>query len=139
MQLWCVIDKAYLQNCKIVTYLNSVVKYVSDTEVFDLAFWHCLIKTNIYHLLYSFFWVISGHLNFMWNRKSVPKCQHIKFTWWGITPKKNTTFRTWRKFEIKDLLFGQLGGIDPFKFGLSSQKNICVNYTGYKNIVHLLQ
>jgi hypothetical protein len=28
VQLWCMIDKAYLQNCKIVTYLNSVPKYV---------------------------------------------------------------------------------------------------------------
>jgi len=38
MQLWCIIDKAYLQNCKIITYLSSVVKYVSDTIVFDRAF-----------------------------------------------------------------------------------------------------
>jgi hypothetical protein len=34
----------------------------------------------------------------------VPKCQHIKFRSWGITQKKHTTFRTWRKFEIKNSL-----------------------------------
>jgi hypothetical protein len=38
VQFWCVIDNAYLQNCKIITYLSSVAKYVSDTKVFDLAF-----------------------------------------------------------------------------------------------------
>jgi hypothetical protein len=38
VQFWCVIDKAYLQNCKIITYLSSVAKYVSATKVFDLAF-----------------------------------------------------------------------------------------------------
>jgi len=69
------------------------------------------------HLLYSLFWVITRHLNFMWNRQSVPKCWYMKFTWWGIPPpfppknknKKNRIIRTWQKFEIKDLLFGQLG------------------------------
>jgi hypothetical protein len=28
MQLWCLIDKAYLQNCKIVTYQSSVARYI---------------------------------------------------------------------------------------------------------------
>jgi hypothetical protein len=97
VQLWCIIDKAYQQNCKIVTYLSSVVKYVSDTEVFDLAFWHCLMKTNIYDWLYSFFWVVPRHLNFMWNRQCVPKCRHIKFTCQGITQKKEYSIQNLAK------------------------------------------
>jgi len=32
--------------------------------------------------------------------QSVPKCWHIKFGHWGIK-RKNATFTTWRKFEIK--------------------------------------
>ena len=85
MQLWCLIDKAYLQNCKIITYLSSVAKYVSGTEVSDLAFWHCLMKANTYYLSYSSFWVIPHHLNFMWNRQNVPNCWPIKFIPHGIT------------------------------------------------------
>jgi len=37
-----------------------------------------------------------------WNRQSVSKRRHIKFRRRGITQKKkHTTYRTWRKFEIK--------------------------------------
>jgi hypothetical protein len=39
-----------------------------------------------------------------WNRQSVPKRQHIKFRrWWITQKKKHTTYRTRRKFEIKNL------------------------------------
>ena len=38
--------------------------------------------------------------------QSVLKRQHIKFRHWGITQKKHTTFRTWRKFEIEEIFVG---------------------------------
>jgi len=55
----------------------------------------------VFWMLYTLFWVIPRCLNFIcrcfnfiptclwrWNRQSVPKLQHIKFRWWGITQKK---------------------------------------------------
>jgi hypothetical protein len=57
MQLWCMIDKAYLQNCKIVTYLNSVAKYVSDTKVFALTF--LALPHENKHLLFVVFFLLG--------------------------------------------------------------------------------
>jgi hypothetical protein len=37
-----------------------------------------------------------------WNTQSVPKHRHIKFRRRELARRKHTTFRTWRKFEIKD-------------------------------------
>jgi hypothetical protein len=69
-------------------------------------------------MLYNFFWVIPRRLSFKcrrfgtlcliftaewrWNGQRVPKCRHINSDA-GELPKRNyTTFRTWRKFEIKN-------------------------------------
>ena len=80
----------------------------------------------LYSLMYSYFGVIPCCLNFIFRRfgtlcsifisgvsvfflappmnmeHSVPKRRHIKFRRRGIT-QSNTTFRTRRKFEIKDI------------------------------------
>ena len=57
MQLWHMIDKAYLQNCKIVTYLNSVAKYVSATKTFDLTF--LALPHENKHLLFVVFFLLG--------------------------------------------------------------------------------
>jgi hypothetical protein len=70
---------------------------------------HTLGTTANKILLYVFFWVIPRRLNFictylpMKMEQSVPKRRHIKFRRRGITQKKkHTTYRIWRKFEIKN-------------------------------------
>jgi len=103
--------------------LNSVesapVQSVWDLQWFK---WHWDGNTSsswfqtftMFWLLYSFFWVIPWHLNFIclvleesfcsmfvgslslhclwqWNRQSVPKCWHIKFRCEGITQKKENS------------------------------------------------
>jgi hypothetical protein len=51
---------------------------------------------------------LPTHLS-RWNRHSVPNHWHLKYRCQGITPppppqqqKNHTTFKTWRKFEIKN-------------------------------------
>ena len=40
-----------------------------------------------------------------WKRQSVPKRRHIKFRRWRVSStRKNTTFGTWRKLEIKNIM-----------------------------------
>jgi len=69
-------------------------------------------------MLYAFFWVspgvwilyadVSEHSVCSifiglsrWNKECIPKCWHIKFRSRELPRRKQTTIRTWRKFEIK--------------------------------------
>ena len=59
----------------------------------------------------AFFRVIPGRLNFIFRLFGTlcSETSAYKIKRWGITPKKHTTFRTQRRFEIKKLLLVQVG------------------------------
>jgi hypothetical protein len=61
-----------------------------------------------------------------WNKTgmehSVPKRQHIKFRSRVIPIRKHTTFRTWRKFEIKNSFFS----ISLSRFRISVHKRLAM-------------
>jgi hypothetical protein len=52
-------------------------------------------------ILYSFFWVIPGRLNFICRRFGTSETSANKIQSLGIIQKKNITFTSRRKFEIK--------------------------------------